>query len=50
MKLEIAVRTPDAVAEKIKNGSSKVKVEKLLVKPGDTVQAGAHIALLRMGS
>jgi urea carboxylase len=42
MKLEIAVKTPDSLAK-----VGKVKVEKLLVKPGDTVTAGGHLALLR---
>ncbi|KAI1590231.1 Acetyl propionyl-CoA carboxylase alpha subunit [Pyrenophora tritici-repentis] len=44
MKLEIAVKTPEAVAN-----AGKLKVEKVLVKPGDTVTAGAHLALLRKG-
>lgn len=44
MKLEIAVKTPDAVAK-----TGKITVEKLLVKPGDTVSAGGHLALLRKG-
>ena len=45
MKLEIAVKTPDtAIAN-----SSKLRVEKLLVKPGDTVTAGGHLALLKGG-
>jgi urea carboxylase len=45
MKLEIAVKTPEsAVAE-----ADGLKVEKLLVKPGDTVTAGSHVALLRKG-
>lgn len=42
MKLEIAVKTP---AKEVESG--KVKVEKVLVKPGDTVTAGGHLALLR---
>ncbi|KAF2828281.1 hypothetical protein CC86DRAFT_348388 [Ophiobolus disseminans] len=42
MKLEIAVKTPNSASE-----SSKLEVEKLLVKPGDTVTAGRHLALLR---
>jgi urea carboxylase len=42
MKLEIAVKTPKAVSDK-----ANMKVEKVLVKPGDTVTAGAHLALLR---
>jgi biotin carboxyl carrier protein len=45
MKLEIAVRTPESVLDALKDG--KLTVEKLLVKPGDTVQAGGHLALLR---
>ncbi|KAF2107061.1 allophanate hydrolase subunit 2-domain-containing protein [Lophiotrema nucula] len=45
MKLEIAVKTPDSVVEELQKG--KVKVEKVLVKPGDTVSAGSHLALLR---
>ncbi|KAH7067028.1 allophanate hydrolase subunit 2-domain-containing protein [Paraphoma chrysanthemicola] len=42
MKLEIAVKTPESEAQ-----GGKLKVEKLLVKPGDTVSAGGHLALLR---
>jgi urea carboxylase len=42
MKLEIAVKTPESAASK-----GKLKVEKMLVKPGDTVTAGGHLALLR---
>jgi biotin carboxyl carrier protein len=42
MKLEIAVKTPDSLAK-----SSPLKIEKILVKPGDTVTAGGHLALLR---
>ncbi|KAK3047857.1 hypothetical protein LTS18_013047, partial [Coniosporium uncinatum] len=38
MKLEIAVRTPEDVAK-------GAKVEKLLVKPGETIKAGGRIAL-----
>ncbi|ORY17282.1 allophanate hydrolase subunit 2-domain-containing protein [Clohesyomyces aquaticus] len=45
MKLEIAVKTPDDVVAALKD--AKVQVEKMLVKPGDTVQAGGHICLLR---
>jgi urea carboxylase len=45
MKLEIAVKTPDAAAA----GGARLKVEKVLVKPGDTVTAGGHLALLRKG-
>jgi urea carboxylase len=44
MKLEIAVKTPESAVE-----GRKLKVEKMLVKPGDTVAAGGHIALLRRG-
>lgn len=47
MKLEIAVKTPDAAVETTPKGG--LKVEKVLVKPGDTVQAGGHLALLRKG-
>lgn len=43
MKLEIAVKTPDAAVSK----NAKLRVEKLLVKPGDTVSAGGHLALLK---
>jgi biotin carboxyl carrier protein len=43
MKLEIAVKTPESVAK-----GGKLKVEKVLVKPGDTVTAGGHLALLRL--
>jgi urea carboxylase len=42
MKLEIAVKTPESHAQ-----GAKLKVEKLLVKPGDTVSAGGYLALLR---
>lgn len=42
MKLEIAVKTPESMLSE-----GKSKVEKLLVKPGDTVTAGGHLALLR---
>ncbi|KAF2856447.1 hypothetical protein T440DRAFT_463785 [Plenodomus tracheiphilus IPT5] len=42
MKLEIAVKTPRSL---LRTGS--LRVEKLLVKPGDTVIAGGHLALLR---
>ncbi|PVI05424.1 hypothetical protein DM02DRAFT_584445 [Periconia macrospinosa] len=45
MKLEIAVKTPDSVVESVK--AKGVKTEKILVKPGDTVQAGSHLVLLR---
>jgi biotin carboxyl carrier protein len=45
MKLEISVQTPDSALEVAKDG--KLVVEKLLVKPGDTVQAGGHLILLR---
>jgi urea carboxylase len=44
MKLEIAVKTPEAAAE-----MGKLRVEKVLVKPGDTVSAGGYLALLRQG-
>jgi urea carboxylase len=43
MKLEIAVKTPDAAAA----DNAKLRIEKLLVKPGDTVSAGGHLALLK---
>lgn len=43
MKLEIAVRVPDDV-------TAGAKIEKVLVKPGETVSAGAKIALVRRGS
>lgn len=42
MKLEIAVKTPKSASS-----SGKWKIEKLLVKPGDIVTAGSHLALLR---
>ncbi|KAF5848147.1 hypothetical protein GGP41_005603 [Bipolaris sorokiniana] len=42
MKLEISVKTPESVAK-----AGKIKVEKVLVKPGDTVSAGGHLMLLR---
>jgi urea carboxylase len=41
MKLEIAVKMPETTS-----GKRKLKVNKVLVKPGDTVTAGAHLALL----
>lgn len=44
MKLEIAVKTPDSIAS-----HGKLTVEKLLVKPADTVSAGGHLMLLRKG-
>jgi urea carboxylase len=43
MKLEIAVKTPDAAAA----NNTTLRVERLLVKPGDTVTVGGHLALLR---
>jgi urea carboxylase len=42
MKLEIAVKTPESA-----QSTGKLTVEKVLVKPGDTVTAGGHLALLR---
>lgn len=45
MKLEIAVKTPDSAVSMLSD--SRLKVEKLLVKPGDTVSAGGHLALVR---
>lgn len=39
MKLEIAVNAP--------KDQKSAKVERLLVAPGETVNAGAHIALLK---
>jgi urea carboxylase len=45
MKLEIAVKTPNEAAET----NTKLRVEKLLIKPGDTVSAGGHLALLKKG-
>lgn len=39
MKLEIAVKAPA--------DQKAAKVERLLVAPGETVNAGAHIALLK---
>lgn len=47
MKLEIAVKSPDALLSDAREG--KVKVEKMLVKPGDMVTAGGHLALLKKG-
>ena len=48
MKLEIAVKTPDdAMSKGITTNSDKLVIEKVLVKPGDTVTAGSHLALLR---
>ncbi|KAF9634163.1 Biotin/lipoyl attachment [Lasiodiplodia theobromae] len=46
MKLEISVRLPDDV---VTAGSPPAKVEKVLVRPGDTVKAGGRIALVRRG-
>ena len=43
MKLEIAVKTPESAA----TADHKLKIEKILVKPGDTVSAGGHLAFLR---
>ncbi|KAF1948745.1 biotin-dependent car [Byssothecium circinans] len=45
MKLEIAVKSPESLTKELKE--EEVKVEKILVKPGDTVQAGSHLVLLR---
>lgn len=45
MKLEIAVKTPDAAVA----NDTELRVEKLLVKPGDTVTAGGHLVLLKKG-
>ena len=42
MKLEISVNTPASAVS-----DDKLKVEKVLVKPGNTVTAGAHLSLLR---
>jgi urea carboxylase len=42
MKLEIAVKVPES-----ESGAGKLRVEKMLVKPGDTVTAGGQLALLR---
>lgn len=39
MKLEINVSAPEEMG--------KAKVEKLLVRPGETIKAGGKIALLR---
>ncbi|RAR01029.1 pyruvate carboxylase subunit a [Stemphylium lycopersici] len=47
MKLEIAVKTPDNAMSMATTTSDKLVVEKLLIKPGDTVTAGSHLALLR---
>lgn len=44
MKLEIAVRTPESFAS-----SNRAKVERLIVRQGETVKAGGHIALVRVG-
>ncbi|OJD29029.1 urea carboxylase [Diplodia corticola] len=46
MKLEISVRLPD---DMVTAGSAPVRVEKMLVRPGDTVKAGGKIALVRRG-
>jgi len=43
MKLEIAVKMPEAA-----HGKGKMKIDNVLVKPGGTVTAGAHLALLRL--
>lgn len=44
MKLEIAVRLPEDVGAE---SDRTAKVEKLLVRPGDTIKAGGRIALVR---
>jgi urea carboxylase len=42
MKLEIAVKVPESECS-----AGNSRVEKMLVKPGDTVTAGVQLALLR---
>ncbi|KAJ9659577.1 hypothetical protein H2201_007326 [Coniosporium apollinis] len=47
MKLEIAVRLPEDIGAE---SDKTAKVEKLLVRPGDTIKAGGRIALVRTGA
>ena len=42
MKLEISVKTPNSIVK-----TERLTVEKILVKPGDTVTAGSYLVLLR---
>ncbi|KAL1642198.1 hypothetical protein SLS58_005538 [Diplodia intermedia] len=46
MKLEISVRLPE---DMVTTGGLPVRVEKVLVRPGDTVRAGGRMALVRRG-
>lgn len=46
MKLEISVRLPEDL---VTAASPPTTVEKVLVRPGDTVKAGGRIALVRRG-
>ena len=46
MKLEISVRISDEAASACSEGQT-VTIDKLLVKPGDTVSSGEKLALLR---
>lgn len=46
MKLEISVRMSDEAVGACNEGQT-VTVDKLLVKPGDTVSSGDKLALLR---
>lgn len=46
MKLEISVRLPEDL---VTAGGPPASVEKVLVRPGDTVKAGDRIALVRRG-
>ncbi|KAL1613445.1 hypothetical protein SLS54_010607 [Diplodia seriata] len=46
MKLEISVRLPE---DMVTTGGPPVRVEKVLVRPGDTVKAGGRMALVRRG-
>ncbi|KAH7025475.1 allophanate hydrolase subunit 2-domain-containing protein [Macrophomina phaseolina] len=46
MKLEISVRLPEGL---VTADGPPVKVEKVLVRPGDTIKAGGRIALVRRG-
>lgn len=46
MKLEISVRLPEDL---VTANGPPAKVEKVLVRPGDTIKAGGRIALVRKG-
>ena len=49
MKLEVAVKYGiGQEGEVLDNGKRVAKVEKILVKPGETVKAGQNLCLLRL--